>query len=199
MKRCLDLVLAFFMLAVLLPVLVAVSIIVYSSMGRPVFYRQLRAGKGAAPFYILKFRTMTNERDAQGKLLSDERRLSKTGAFLRRYSLDELPQLWNVFKGDMSLVGPRPLFISYVPLYTAHQARRLETKPGLTGWSQVNGRNAINWEEKFQLDVWYVENRTIWLDIRILLLTVLHVVRPSGINQPERATVEPFKGSDSDA
>ena len=199
MKRCLDLVLAFFMLTVLLPVFIAVSIIVYSSMGRPIFYRQLRAGKDAVPFYILKFRTMTNERDAAGKLLSDEVRLSKTGAFLRRYSLDELPQLWNVFKGDMSLVGPRPLFVSYVPLYNAHQARRLGAKPGLTGWSQVNGRNAISWEEKFQLDVWYVENWTIWLDIRILLLTVLHVVRPSGINQPERATVEPFKGSDPDA
>lgn len=199
MKRCLDVVLSFFMLAVLLPVFIVASIVVYGSMGRPVFYKQLRAGKDAAPFYILKFRTMTNERDAAGKLLSDEARLSKTGSFLRRYSLDELPQLWNVFKGDMSLVGPRPLFVSYVPLYNAHQARRLEAKPGLTGWSQVNGRNAISWEEKFQLDVWYVDNRTIWLDMRILLLTVLHVVRPSGINQPERATVEPFKGSDPGA
>lgn len=198
MKRCLDLVLSFFMLAVLLPVLVCTSIIVYGSIGRPVFYKQLRAGKNAAPFYVLKFRTMTDERDAAGKLLPDEARLRKMGAFLRRYSLDELPQLWNVLKGDMSLVGPRPLFISYVPLYNAHQARRLEAKPGLTGWSQVNGRNAISWEEKFRLDVWYVDNRTFWLDIRILLLTVLRVLRPVGINQPERATVEPFTGSDPD-
>lgn len=198
MKRCLDLVLSFFMLAVLLPVLVCTSIVVYGSIGRPVFYKQLRAGKNAVPFYVLKFRTMTDERDAAGKLLPDEARLSKMGTFLRRYSLDELPQLWNVLKGDMSLVGPRPLFISYVPLYNTHQTRRLEAKPGLTGWSQVNGRNAISWEEKFRLDVWYVDNRTFWLDIRILLLTVLRVLRPAGINQPERATVEPFTGSDPD-
>lgn len=199
MKRCFDLVLSFCMLAVLLPVFIWISILVYGRMGRPVFYKQLRAGKNAVPFYVWKFRTMTDERDASGKLLPDKARLNKTGIFLRRYSLDELPQLWNVFKGEMSLVGPRPLFISYVPLYNAHQARRLETKPGLTGWSQVNGRNAISWEEKFRLDVWYIDNWTFWLDVRILLLTVLRVVRPSGINQPDRATAEPFTGSDPDA
>lgn len=198
MKRCIDIVLSFCMIVALLPVFVCVGVVVYKFLGNPVFYKQQRAGRNGIPFNVFKFRTMTDERDASGELLSDAFRLGKLGIFLRRYSLDELPQLWNVLRGDMSLVGPRPLFVHYVPLYNAQQARRLEVKPGLTGWSQVNGRNAISWEEKFRLDVWYVEKCSLWLDLYILLLTVWRVLRPVGINQPEQATVEPFKGSDLD-
>ncbi|MCM3790361.1 sugar transferase [Domibacillus indicus] len=186
------------MIIALLPVFACTGLAVYKFLGNPVFYKQQRAGRNGIPFNVFKFRTMTDERDALGELLPDASRLGKLGIFLRRYSLDELPQLWNVLRGDMSLVGPRPLFVHYVPLYNAQQARRLEVKPGLTGWSQVNGRNAISWEEKFRLDVWYVEKCSLWLDLYILLLTVWRVLRPVGINQPEQATVEPFKGSDSD-
>ena len=149
-------------------------------------------------FNIYKFRTMTNERDKEGILLSDEARLTKFGKFLRSTSLDELPSLWNVLKSDMSLVGPRPLLLEYLPLYSTQQARRHEVKPGITGWAQVNGRNAITWGEKFDLDVWYVDNQSIWLDIKILWLTVKKVIMRDGINQVGQSTMEKFKGNDNE-
>lgn len=146
---------------------------------------------------MIKFRTMTNERGADGQLLPDAKRLTDFGRFLRATSLDELPELWNVFKGDMSLVGPRPLLMEYLPLYTPEQARRHEVRPGITGWAQVNGRNALSWEEKFKLDVWYVDNRSVWLDIKILLLTVRKVLARDGISAPGEATMPVFGGTNS--
>lgn len=164
-------------------------------LGSPVFFRQMRPGLEGRPFQMLKFRTMTDERDAAGQLLGDDKRLTAFGRFLRSTSLDELPELWNVLKGDMSLVGPRPLLMEYLPLYSPEQARRHEARPGITGWAQVNGRNALSWEEKFALDVWYVDNRTFWLDIRILWLTVKKVLVREGISAAGEATMSKFTGS----
>ena len=158
-------------------------------------FKQRRPGLHGKSFYVYKFRTMTDARDENGNLLPDEVRLTKTGKLIRKLSLDELPQLFNVLKGDISLVGPRPLLMEYLPLYTKEQARRHEVKPGITGWAQVNGRNAISWEEKFEHDVWYVDNQSFWLDIKILFLTVLKVFKSEGINQDGQATIEKFKGS----
>lgn len=172
-----------------------VSLLVAMSLGRPVFFRQTRPGLHGKPFQMLKFRTMTNERDEHGNLLPDAQRLTRFGRFLRATSLDELPELWNVLKGDMSLVGPRPLLMEYLPLYSERQARRHEVRPGITGWAQVNGRNALSWEEKFELDVWYVENRSFWLDIRILVLTLWKVIRREGISHGDEATMHKFTGS----
>lgn len=193
-KRVLDVVLASVALLILSPVMLIIALAIRLTMGSPVLFRQMRPGLHGKPFVIYKFRTMLDLRDEQGNLLPDEVRLTKLGKFLRRFSLDELPELWNVLKGDMSLVGPRPLLMEYLELYTPEQARRHEVKPGITGWAQVNGRNALSWEEKFRLDVWYVDNWNLWLDLKILALTIIKVFRREGIAQPGRATVDRFNG-----
>ena len=161
-------------------------------MGWPIVFTQLRPGKNGRPFKIYKFRTMSNQTDLSGNLLSDKQRLTKFGAFLRSTSCDELPALWNVLMGDMSLVGPRPLLIEYLPLYDKNQARRHEVKPGITGWAQVNGRNSITWEEKFELDIWYVDNQSFMLDIKILFLTIKAVLSSKGVNASDKVTMEKF-------
>ena len=194
LKKTFDLTIAFFALLLLLPVLMLITLMIRSKLGSPIFFKQPRPGLNGKIFNIYKFRTMTNDRDKDGILLSDKIRLTKFGKFLRSTSLDELLSLWNVLKGDMSLVGPRPLLVEYLPLYSTKQARRHEVKPGITGWAQVNGRNAISWDEKFDLDVWYVDNQSIWLDIKILFLTIKKVITRSGINQDGQATMEKFKG-----
>lgn len=195
MKRFLDLAISLCCLPLFIPVMAAVALLIRVKLGGPVIFMQLRPGLYEKPFYIYKFRTMTNEVDAFGKLLPDEERLTKFGLFLRKYSLDELPQIFNVIKGDLSLVGPRPLLMEYLPRYTAEQARRHLVRPGITGWAQVNGRNAITWEEKFKLDVWYVDHRSFWLDVRILGLTVQKVLLKKDINAPNSATMPEFTGS----
>lgn len=195
MKRLLDCVAALFLLCVLSPLIFLLALLVALKLGRPVLFRQLRPGKGGKPFMMLKFRTMSDARDLQGNLLPDAQRLTRFGMWLRRSSLDELPELINVMKGDMSLVGPRPLLMKYLGLYSIEQARRHEVRPGITGWAQVNGRNNLSWEEKFKLDVWYVDNRTIWLDLRILLMTLRKVIRSEGVSQPGHVTAAEFKGN----
>ena len=182
------------LLVLLSPLMAVVAALVRFVLGPPVFFRQERPGLGGRPFILLKFRTMTDARDPVGTPLPDGQRLGSFGRWLRTTSLDELPELLNVLKGDMSLVGPRPLLMDYLPLYSAEQARRHEVRPGVTGWAQVHGRNAVSWEERFRLDVWYVDHRNICLDIRILALTVAAVVRRRGISQPGHATAEPFRG-----
>jgi sugar transferase EpsL len=167
-------------------------------LGAPLFFKQPRPGLEGKVFNIHKFRTMTNECDSNGVLLSDSKRLTQFGKFLRSTSLDELPSLWSVLKGDMSLVGPRPLLVEYLPLYSERQSRRHKVRPGITGWAQVNGRNAISWDEKFELDVWYVNNQSIWLDVKILWLTVKKVIMRDGINQVGQSTMENFKGNDNE-
>lgn len=176
------------------PILIIVAIAIYFRMGSPVVFTQPRPGKDSQIFTFYKFRTMTDERDSKGKLLPDQKRLIPFGQFLRKTSLDELPQLWNVLKGDMSFVGPRPLIVEYLNRYSPEQARRHEVKPGITGWVQVNGRNNRSWEEKFKLDVWYVDNWSLWLDLKILFLTVFKVLQQDGINQEGYATSEEFLG-----
>jgi len=194
-KRLFDLALTVPALVLLSPVLVVLSLLVRLKLGSPVLFRQMRPGLNEKPFNMLKFRTMTNARDKDGNLLPDEQRLTAFGRFLRSTSLDELPELFNVVKGDMSLVGPRPLLMQYLERYSPEQARRHEVKPGLTGWAQVNGRNAITWEEKFKLDVWYVDNWSLWLDIKIIAMTIWKILKREGISQPGQATMEEFKGS----
>jgi len=194
MKRILDILLSLSLLIILSPLMVILAILLNFQIGSPVIFKQLRPGYKTVPFYIYKFRTMTDQRDENGELLPDEVRLTKLGKILRLYSLDELPQLFNVLKGDLSLVGPRPLLMEYLPLYTQEQARRHDVKPGITGWAQVNGRNAISWEEKLKLDIWYVDNQSFWLDIKILWLTLMKVLKKEGINQPGQATMEKFRG-----
>lgn len=195
-KRIFDVVVAGSALILLVPVMGIVAAIIYWRMGRPILFRQMRPGYKGAPFVFLKFRTMSEEQDAKGELLSDEARLTSVGKTVRRLSMDELPQLWNVVKGEMSLVGPRPLMMRYLERYTPEQARRHEVKPGITGWAQVNGRNALSWEEKFEKDVWYVDHMSVWLDARILVRTVWSVVHRQGINQPGMATAEEFMGTE---
>ena len=197
MKRLADLVLASALLLLLAPVLLAVAAAVRLAIGSPVLFRQRRPGLGAAPFDLLKFRTMSNETDAAGSLLPDERRLGRFGRLLRELSLDELPELINVVRGDMSLVGPRPLLMQYVGRYTKGQARRHEVRPGITGWAQVHGRNAISWERRLALDVWYVDHRSLWLDAKILALTAWKVLRREGISEPNHATMSEFLGQPS--
>jgi sugar transferase EpsL len=196
MKRLMDVTLTLLGLAILVPMMLVLILLVRVNLGAPILFRQTRPGLHGKPFAMYKFRTMTNERDAEGDLLPDAQRLTRFGRFLRSTSLDELPELINVLKGEMSLVGPRPLLMEYLPLYTAEQARRHEVRPGITGWAQVNGRNAISWEEKFKLDVWYVDNRSLWLDIRILWMTFQKVFKREGISQAGQATAEKFMGSD---
>jgi len=191
-KRLFDVFASAAGLLVLSPVLAGIAFLIRSRLGGGVFFRQVRPGLNGKPFRIYKFRTMTDARDASGTLLPDEQRMTKFGAFLRAASLDELPELINVLKGDMSLVGPRPLLMQYLDRYTPEQARRHEVKPGITGWAQVNGRNALSWEDKFKMDVWYVDHQTFWLDIKILLMTVKKVLRREGINQAGLATAAEF-------
>ena len=186
----------FLVVVCILPLSILWALIRYN-VGKPVLFRQVRPGLSGKPFTMIKFRTMTDDRDPDGKLLPDSQRLSNFGRFLRATSLDELPELWNVLKGDMSLVGPRPLLMEYLPLYSPEQARRHEVRPGITGWAQVNGRNAISWEEKFALDVWYVDNKTLWLDLKILWLTVIKVFKRDGIAAQGEATMPKFKGNES--
>ncbi|WP_282440301.1 sugar transferase [Brasilonema sp. UFV-L1] len=194
-KSALDRVVAAFSLLVFSPVIVIVALAIYIRMGRPILFTQPRPGQHARIFTFYKFRTMTNDCDSKGNLLPDEKRLTGFGLFLRQTSLDELPQLWNILKGDMSFVGPRPLLVRYLDRYTSEQARRHDVKPGITGLAQVKGRNAISWEEKFKLDVWYVDNWSLWLDLKILFLTAFKVLQQEGINQEGHATAEEFKGS----
>ena len=194
-KRLLDLALTIPALILLAPVMGVVALAVRLTMGRPVLFRQVRPGLHAQPFTMLKFRTMTDAHDATGSPLPDAHRLTRLGRFLRRTSLDELPELWNVLRSDMSLVGPRPLLIEYLPLYNEEQARRHQVQPGITGWAQVNGRNALTWERKFAHDVWYVQHASLGLDLRILGLTVWEVLRGQGISQRGHATARPFVGT----
>jgi lipopolysaccharide/colanic/teichoic acid biosynthesis glycosyltransferase len=195
LKRAFDVVGASAALVVLSPVLAVVALLVRVRMGSPVLFRQTRPGRGGRPFVMTKFRTMTDRRGADGELLPDAERLTALGRWLRRTSVDELPELLNVVRGDMSLVGPRPLLMEYLPLYTREQARRHEVRPGITGWAQVNGRNAVTWEEKFALDVWYVDHRSFRLDLEILGKTVTQVFGGHGVSAPGHATMEPFRGS----
>ncbi|WP_319637806.1 sugar transferase [Priestia aryabhattai] len=195
MKRVMDIVTSLTLLTLFSPVMLFTAILVRLKMGAPVLFKQQRPGKDGKPFYLYKFRTMANLEDKQGNLLSDQVRLTGIGKFLRKYSLDELPQLINVVKGDMSLVGPRPLLMEYLSLYTEEQMLRHNVRPGITGWAQVNGRNAIAWEEKFKLDIWYVRNQSMFLDFKILLFTVLKVVKKEGITQQDHVTIEKFKGT----
>lgn len=194
-KRVFDLCMATLLLVVSLPLFVFISLAIWITMGRPIIFRQVRPGLHGKPFVMYKFRTMTNERDENGRLLPNEQRITPIGRFLRSTSLDELPELVNVIKGDMSLVGPRPLLMDYLPLYTPEQARRHEVLPGITGWAQVNGRNAITWEEKFELDVWYVDNQSFWLDLKILLMTPISVLKREGISPEGHVTMPRFTGS----
>ena len=191
-KKIFDSLLIFLSLPLTLPIYLLTMLLVLTQLNFPILFRQSRTGLNGKIFNIYKFRTMTNDCDKDGILLPDALRLTKFGKFLRSTSLDELPSLWNVLKGDMSLVGPRPLLVEYLPLYSAKQARRHEVKPGITGWAQVNGRNAISWDEKFDLDVWYVDNQSIWLDIKILYLTIKKVIVRDGISAKGDATMPRF-------
>lgn len=198
LKRLFDLCVVVFAVAVLWPVLLLVAILVHIKLGSPVLFVQRRPGLNGAPFSMVKFRTMTDTTDAAGNILSDAERLTRFGRFLRSMSLDELPELWNVLKGEMSFVGPRPLLMQYLPLYNDLQARRNEVRPGITGWAQVNGRNALSWDEKFALDIWYIDNRGWWLDLKIIALTAFKVVKRDGINTASDITMPVFTGSTID-
>jgi len=195
LKRAGDIIVAATALLACLPVLGVVAVLIRLSMGRPVFFRHRRPGLHSRPFTLYKFRTMTDARDADGRPLPDGDRLTPLGRFLRRTSVDELPQLWNVLRGDMSLVGPRPLLMEYLDRYTPEQVRRHDATPGITGWAQIHGRNAITWEEKFSFDVWYVSHWSLWLDLRILAATAFQVLRGKGINSPEHATMPRFQAA----
>jgi sugar transferase EpsL len=197
-KRLLDLALAIPAVIMLFPALVVIAILVRITLGSPVLFRQQRAGLNGQPFTVFKFRTMTNARDLSGSLLPDDARLTPLGRFLRGTSLDELPELFNVLRGEMSLVGPRPLLLHYLPRYTPQQMRRHEVKPGITGWAQVNGRNALSWEQKFALDIWYVDHYSLWLDLQIIALTIWKILTWEGITQPGHATAEEFKGTEAE-
>lgn len=196
MKRLFDFLVAAGLLVALAPVFMLIAILVRSKLGTPVLFRQLRPGLNARPFVMIKFRTMTDARDTNGELLPDSERLPPFGRWLRATSLDELPELWNVLCGEMSLVGPRPLLMEYLPRYSSHQARRHEVRPGITGWAQVSGRNALSWPEKFDLDVWYVDNRSFYLDLRIIFLTVASVIKREGISATGEATMHGFEGNE---
>ena len=199
LKRLIDIIGALFALIVFSPIIFFTAWKVSKVMGRPVFFHQTRPGLNGRPFEMIKFRSMRDAIGPDGKPLPDAERITPFGSFMRRTSLDELPELWNVLKGNMSLVGPRPLLMQYLPLYSKEQFRRHEMKPGITGWAQINGRNAISWDEKFSLDVWYVDNQSLWLDIKILFLTVKKVVLREGISHGEQATMPFFEGNPSDS
>jgi lipopolysaccharide/colanic/teichoic acid biosynthesis glycosyltransferase len=195
MKRTFDLLATAAALLVLLLPMLAIALAVRLRLGRPVFFVQLRPGRHGVPFSLIKFRTMREAYDEKGEPLPEEERLTRLGRFLRATSLDELPELWNVLRGEMSLVGPRPLLMEYLPLYTPEQARRHDVRPGLTGWAQVNGRNAISWEEKFALDLWYVDHHSMLVDLKILWATLIKVIRSEGISPADREIMERFAGS----
>ncbi|MGH2278557.1 undecaprenyl phosphate N,N'-diacetylbacillosamine 1-phosphate transferase [Aliarcobacter sp. ERUVET-7] len=195
LKNLFDKILALFLIILFSPIYIVISLLIFFKMGSPILFRQKRPGYKEKIFGIYKFRTMTNEKDVNGNLLPDDKRLVGIGKFIRSTSLDELPQLFNVLKGEMSFVGPRPLLEEYLPLYNQKQKRRHDVKPGITGWAQVNGRNAISWEQKFDYDVWYVDNQSFWLDIKILWLTFLKVVKRSDISSSTSSTMEKFTGS----
>ena len=191
-----DKVLALLLITVFLPFLVITALVVYLKIGRPIVFRQVRPGLNEKLFTIYKFRTMTNKKDNRGELLSDEKRLTPVGSFIRKTSLDELPQLFNILKGEMSFIGPRPLLVEYLTLYTETQKRRHDVVPGISGWAQVNGRNTISWEEKFKYDIWYVDNQSFLLDMKILWMTVAKVINRSGVSSSSSVTMEKFKGSE---
>jgi len=194
MKRALDLIIVITFLPFVLLTCLLIAMLVKINLGSPVLFRQTRIGLNGEKFDMFKFRTMSEEKDSKGDLLPDSNRLKKFGIFLRSKSLDELPELWNVFKGEMSLVGPRPLLPEYLPLYNTSQMRRHEVLPGITGWSQINGRNAISWNKKFDLDIWYIDHHSIWLDMKILFLTIGKILTGDGVNQTNHATTEKFNG-----
>jgi sugar transferase EpsL len=195
LKRLIDIILSAGVLVLLGPLLICLAILIRFKIGSPVLFRQQRPGLGGKGFTIYKFRTMTDERDSAGQLLSDDKRLPTFGRFLRSTSLDELPELFNVLKGDMSIVGPRPLMMKYLNRYTPQQARRHEVKPGITGWAQINGRNTVTWDDKFKMDVWYVDNQNLWLDVKIIFKTICMVITRQGVTQDGRATVDEFMGT----
>lgn len=195
MKRLIDVIFSILMLCVCSPFIIVTAIIIFVFIGKPIMFTQVRPGIDGIPFKIYKFRTMSNAIDSNGNLLSDEDRLSKVGMIIRKLSLDELPQLLNVLKGDISLVGPRPLLIEYLPLYSEYQNKRHSVKPGITGWAQVNGRNAITWKKKFELDVWYVENQSISLDFKILFMTIKKVIFKENVSSTNHVTMEKFNGN----
>ncbi|MDF1879143.1 sugar transferase [Sulfurimonas sp. SAG-AH-194-C20] len=195
LKRAFDFILAFILIVLFFPLFFIVGIVVYLTMGYPMFFKQLRPGYRENIFLIYKFRTMTDEKNKEGELLEDSLRLKGVGKFIRSLSIDELPQLFNVLKGEMSFVGPRPLLVEYLPLYNETQRKRHNVKPGITGWAQVNGRNAISWKEKFDYDVWYVENQSFFLDMQILWMTFLKVIKRSGISSSSNVSMEKFKGN----
>jgi len=195
LKRIFEIILSLILIIIFLPFYIIISILILLKMGRPILFRQQRPGLEEKIFGIYKFRTMTNEKDENGELLPDNQRLVGIGRFIRSTSLDELPQLFNVLKGDMSFVGPRPLLIKYLPLYNERQKKRHDVKPGITGWAQVNGRNAISWEQKFDYDIWYVEHQSFWLDMKILWMTFLKVVNRSDISSDTAVTMEKFEGT----
>jgi len=197
-KRIFDLVLTVLGLAILFPFLLILILLVWINHGTPVFFRQVRPGYKTKPFRIFKFRTMRDLYDSAGNLLPDAERLTRFGRFMRSFSLDELPELFNVILGDMSLVGPRPLLMSYLERYSTEQMRRHDVIPGMTGWAQVNGRNALSWPERLRMDVWYVDNWSFWLDIKILFLTVIKVIKREGISEPGQATVSEFMGTEKE-
>ena len=194
-KRSLEFIFTFLILLFLMPIFFLVALLVLVNLGSPIYFKQSRPGLNGKVFNIFKFRTMTNKHDNNGILLPDKDRITKFGQFLRSTSLDELPSLWSVLNGDMSLIGPRPLLVEYLPLYSKKQARRHEVRPGVTGWAQVNGRNAISWDEKFEMDVWYVDNQSFLLDIKILLLTLKKVIKRDGISHNNHVTMDKFKGN----
>jgi len=194
-KRAFDVCVSLLVLVVFSPLLLLICYLVIKKIGRPIFFRQSRPGINGQSFELIKFRTMKDIYDEQGRLLPDEERMTKFGSALRRSSLDELPELWNIIKGEMSLVGPRPLLMQYLPLYNKEQSKRHNVRPGITGWAQINGRNAISWKEKFKYDVWYVENRTFFLDLKILFLTFFQVIKKEGISSGTHVTTEAFKGN----
>lgn len=196
MKRLMDITGSLLLITILIPLAILVIILIFCKMGSPVFFTQMRPGLNGKPFFMYKFRTMLDTTGKNGSLLPDGERLTKLGIFLRKYSLDEIPELYNVLIGDMSLVGPRPLLMEYLPHYSSEQSHRHDVKPGITGWAQVNGRNLLEWKEKFKLDTWYVDNQNAWLDVKILLLTVWRVIHPEGVSHPGYETMPKFTGDD---
>ena len=195
MKRIFDFIFSVILLISLSGLLVLISLIIFFTLGSPILFRQQRPGRNGKPFTIFKFRTMTNKTNENQQLLDDAERITRVGSFMRRFSFDELPQLLNILKGDISFVGPRPLLMEYLKLYTAQQDRRHEVKPGVTGWAQVNGRNLLSWEERFEMGVWYVENQSFWLDLKILALTIRHVISGKGISYNGNVSMRKFEGS----
>lgn len=195
-KRFFDILVSLIILILCFPVVMSIACAVYLKVGSPVLFKQQRPGRLTNLFEMIKFRTMSNEVDDNGQLLPDKERMSRFGLFLRSTSLDELPELWNVIRGDMSLVGPRPLLKEYIPLYTQQQLRRHEVRPGITGWAQINGRNTISWEKKFELDLWYVDNRSFWLDLKILFMTVIKILTRDGVTSENEVTTYKFTGKD---